>query len=70
MIHIPLQKIVDYPITGYIEMEILSVVVDLVHHHREKKHCPSAGVNMIAVHHNGALSSVWLLHTLSPLKHL
>ena len=34
MIHISSQLIVDYPITGCFLMEIFSVFVALVHHHR------------------------------------
>ena len=55
-IYISLRSIVNYPITGYVVMNILSVVGYLVHHHRGMKQCPSERVNISSVHQNGALS--------------
>ena len=34
------------------------------------KNCPLVWVNMSDVNHNGALSPVWILHILSPMKNL
>ena len=69
-IHIYWRWIVDYPITGYVVMEIFSVVGSLVHHHMGGEILPSARLKMGDVHQNGAFSPVWVLHILSPVKNL
>ena len=34
------------------------------------KYCPPVQVKMSAVHQNGALSPVWVLYSISPVKNL
>ena len=70
-IHISWQLIVDYPITGYVVMEILPIVCSLVRTTiGGMKHYPSARANMRTVHQNGDLTPVLVLHSLSYVKNL
>ena len=67
-IHIHRKEIVEYPITGYVVMEVLSLLIAMVYQHwgGGMKLCPSLRVNTGDVRQNGARSPVWVIHTCQP----
>ena len=59
-----------YTITGYATMEILNSEFFGEPSQGGMQHCPPEQVNMSDVHKNGAISPVWVIHSLSPVKNL